>query len=499
MKNLTKITAIGGLFVLVGCGGGGGAGTPSPPAPSALSYPSPQTFTVGRTIMPIGPAVTGSVANYSVTPTLPGGLTLDATSGQIMGTPSIAIPQQVHNITARNAAGSTSFALAIAVVPATQVTLEPFRATTIGVGQSINVYCVRQDGGAQFPDYVDPALVTWSSANPALVTVAANGVVTASRAGATTITAQYQSFVLELEVRVSGMFTSRSLSVPGQGLRRYSVYEPALGDASPRPLMVSMHGGGGSAQLQAAMTQMVELAAEHQMLVAFAEGTGAIATFNGGACCGTAQSQNIDDVSYVRAVIDDMQGRHNVDTARIIASGFSNGGIMAYRLACALSDRITGAFAVGGASGQFDRLGTQYYSCISARPIPVLHIHATNDRNYPYEGGRGDGLSATEYYSVDATVADSIARNNITAQSTTEQVSATTSCRTYERPADLSRPSARVALCRVDPQDNYDSVRGVVFGGGHSWPGGVRSPSPNSDVPSADFDANAYLWGFFNR
>jgi hypothetical protein len=37
-----------------------------------------------------------------------------------------------------------------------------------------------------------------------------------------------------------------------------------------------------------------------------------------------------------------------------------------------------------------------------------------------------------------------------------------------------------------------------VFGGGHSWPGGVRSPSANSDVPIADFDASTYIWSQLN-
>jgi hypothetical protein len=56
-----------------------------------------------------------------------------------------------------------------------------------------------------------------------------------------------------------------------------------------------------------------------------------------------------------------------------------------------------------------------------------------------------------------------------------------------------------VTLCKLDPPDVYDPVNQIVFGGGHSWPGGVRSPDAKSDVPVTDFNANAYIWSFLNR
>jgi polyhydroxybutyrate depolymerase len=242
----------------------------------------------------------------------------------------------------------------------------------------------------------------------------------------------------------------------------------------------------------------VKFAQEQQIYAVFLEGTGVIQTFNAGSCCGMAQNQNIDDVSYVRTVLDDVQANFNVNAARIFATGFSNGGMMSHRLACAMADRIAGIAAVGGGSGQFDRTLTQYYTCNPLRPIPVLHIHGTNDRNYPIGGGFGSGISATDFYPIDAAITDWITRNNVTSTATVERVTPTTSCTRYATPADGSRPSAPVVLCRVDPPDVYDAANQIVFGGGHSWPGGVRSPSPNSDVPLTDFNANAYLWAFLN-
>jgi hypothetical protein len=109
------------------CGGGGGgdggsqpAPAPPPPAappvaaPTALSYSSPQTYTVGTAITSLTPTVTGTVTSYSVSPALPAGLALDATTGVISGTPTAPAAERAYTVTAANAGGSTTFALTMA-------------------------------------------------------------------------------------------------------------------------------------------------------------------------------------------------------------------------------------------------------------------------------------------------------------------------------------------------------------------------------------------------
>jgi hypothetical protein len=85
------------------------------PAPSGLSYRSPQTFYVG-TAMSLAPMVTGTVTSYAVSPALPAGLTLNTSSGLISGTPAAVAAAANYTVTATNSAGSTNFALSIAVV-----------------------------------------------------------------------------------------------------------------------------------------------------------------------------------------------------------------------------------------------------------------------------------------------------------------------------------------------------------------------------------------------
>ena len=377
--------------------------------------------------------------------------------------------------------------------------LEPAAGTTIGVGQQIDLFgAYRARRADPWPEYVDPQLIVFSSSQPGVAVVTSGGGVRGLSAGTTTLTATYRSISSQIRIVVAGSYEQRSVDVPGQGRRSYAIYVPAA-TSGPRPLLLAIHGGGGTARIHASMTLLARLGAEQGILIAWPEGTGAIQTFNAGSCCGGAQTQDVDDVAFLSAMIDDIEANHEIDPARVYASGFSNGGMMAYRLACQMADRIAGIAAVSGASGQYDRSGNGYYACAPTRPVRILHFHATNDRNYPYAGGFGEGLSNTDFFPVEATIADRRARNNLGPQTRIETPTATTTCIHHESPLDTARASAPVTLCRSDPPDLFDPVNGIVFGGGHSWPGGSRSPSPGGDVPLQDFDAGAYLWGLLNR
>jgi hypothetical protein len=83
--------------------------------PSHLSYPNPVEGTVGAALTPLIPRIAGTVEHYSVTPALPAGVVLDATSGLIAGTPSVPKTLAPYTITASSQAGNTSFIFLLAV------------------------------------------------------------------------------------------------------------------------------------------------------------------------------------------------------------------------------------------------------------------------------------------------------------------------------------------------------------------------------------------------
>lgn len=376
--------------------------------------------------------------------------------------------------------------------------LAPAAGTTIGAGQVITVLADEEIPGSAYPVRLAGTDLAWSSSRPDVAAVDADGDVLGIAAGDTIITARHAGSTVEIPIRVSGVVFGNLVQVPGQGARYYSVWAPADFAAGPAlPALLALHGAGGTAQIQASMTLLNALGARQRALIVYPEGTGFIPTFNAGHCCGYAQSAGIDDTAYVRAILDDLALRFPVDAARIYAAGMSNGGMMSHRLACELADRLAGIASISGTAAQRDGHGNTYYACTPSRPIPILHVHATNDRTIPYLGGSSPDLSAPEFLPVESTIADWVSRNNLAPYPVAAALTPSTTCHRYDTPLDPSRPSAPVTLCKLEPVDVYDPQTGIIYGGGHSWPGGIRSPGASSDVPVQDFSVNDYLWSFF--
>lgn len=90
-----------------------------PPAPSALSYRTPNSFLLGRPITNLVPTVVGKVDSYAISPALPAGLTLNASTGEISGTPTAISGQRSYTITARNTGGTTTATISLGVISVT--------------------------------------------------------------------------------------------------------------------------------------------------------------------------------------------------------------------------------------------------------------------------------------------------------------------------------------------------------------------------------------------
>jgi hypothetical protein len=106
-------------------------------APRNLSYPSPQTLGVGDSVT-LTPTVTGQALSFSVSPALPSGLTLNASTGVISGISPTASPRADYALTATNDGGAASFVLSLEVKELAPSALRyPITSFTVEVGDAL--------------------------------------------------------------------------------------------------------------------------------------------------------------------------------------------------------------------------------------------------------------------------------------------------------------------------------------------------------------------------
>jgi polyhydroxybutyrate depolymerase len=164
------------------------------------------------------------------------------------------------------------------------------------------------------------------------------------------------------------------------------VYVPARADAiGPLPVVVVLHGHGGTARQAMRVSRMNELAEARGFLAVYPEGSSWMGTpwrsWNAGACCGYAMERQVDDIGFLRELLADLAQAYPVDPARVYLAGISNGAMLAYRAGCELADRIA---AIAPIAGTLDRT-----TCRPSGPVSVIIFHGADDAHVPYAGGRG--------------------------------------------------------------------------------------------------------------
>jgi polyhydroxybutyrate depolymerase len=262
--------------------------------------------------------------------------------------------------------------------------------------------------------------------------------------------------------------STQTLTVDGRA-RTVHLYRPAsLPDKAP--LVVFLHGGFGSGdQAERYYGWDARADAEH-FVVAYPDGVNH-AWAVGGGCCGTPADTGVNDVAFLVQVVTTISRQLPVDPDRVYATGISNGGLMAYRLAC-----DTTVFAAIGPDS-----ATLLGPCPTPAPLSVIHIHGTADRNIPYDGGRGDGYAHIDGPAVPALIG------------------------TWRTVDGCPVPTVTTANVVTTSLANCPDGRAVelitIAGAGHQWPGSPDRPVLQrllgTDPPSPAVDATSVIWQFF--
>jgi polyhydroxybutyrate depolymerase len=268
--------------------------------------------------------------------------------------------------------------------------------------------------------------------------------------------------------------------------RLFIVHVPArLDPAVAAPLLVALHGGGGSASLQAddAFYGQITQSERRGFVAVFPNGvsrlrSGMLATWNAGRCCGAARDEQVDDVGFIRAVVTEVTRQLRIDPARIYATGMSNGAMMAYRLACEAPDLFRAIAAVAGTDNTT--------GCRPSRSVSVLHIHARDDDHVLFDGGAGP-----------ASVRRSLVTDYTSVPDTAARWAGLSACTAAPR-RTLDVPGARCDL-HAGCRDGAQVQLCVTDGGGHSWLGGRKPRGGRTAQPSQAVSANSLMWDFFDR
>lgn len=269
----------------------------------------------------------------------------------------------------------------------------------------------------------------------------------------------------------------RALRVDGRE-RAYLLYVPDEA-TGPVPLVIALHGGGGNARTM--LPRWLETARREGFAVAFPEGLGRMpssGTWNAGGCCAYAMNEDIDDVGFMAAILDELGADPRIDASRIYMTGLSNGGMLTHRAAIALGPRLAGIAVVAGAM-----FGGEPQA---ASGLPVVIIHGEQDEIVPFNGGQSP--------------------MRLVAQSQSRPFESATYAADYWRTAGGCGPTPVTARDGDITTETYagcaegsEVVLYRLHSAGHTWPGSAAASVSIERQAYDRMDATAVIWSFFER
>jgi polyhydroxybutyrate depolymerase len=311
-----------------------------------------------------------------------------------------------------------------------------------------------------------PFVVSLTAGALLLLGTAACGGGAKDEAPAATVTASCQP---NRDGLAPGATVVRSLVSGGQ-TREYRLHIPKKGVASPA-VVLNWHGLGGSALLQEAYSGLVPVSNREGFILVSPDGTGSPRGFSAFPGIGS-----VDDVQFARDLIDRVLCDTGADARRVYSTGFSNGGFMSSRIACALGDRIA---AIAPVAGVFV---PQKTTCM--RSMPVLAFHGTADTVVPFEEGLI--LGVLPYDGAVAGAQDWAVTNPAVAREQCDAIG-----------VGEGMVSDHVVRLEVTGCSTEPVVLIKVIDGGHTWPG--ANDVPSLGATTREISASEMMWAFFKE
>lgn len=291
-----------------------------------------------------------------------------------------------------------------------------------------------------------------------------------------TINAQNDSTALKTE---KGFDKKFEITSDGRE-REYTLHVPPGYDGkTPMPLVVVLHGLSQDSNSIAKLSAMSEKADKEGFIVAYPNATKWLGVKslrawdvdNGVQIPGT----DSNDVGFIRDMVTAIKGNMAVDQGSVYAAGFSNGGMLTYKLASQMSETFSAVAVISG--------GSDGKEMKPSKDVSVLSIHGDRDKVVP-KNGSWYGTSLVDL-------------GLPSFQSTEQSFQQWKSMMNIQDQPVVRNQNGVVSAQAVNKETGTEVVSYMIHGGTHEWPGSARAIKTNPNSAEANFNATDKIWDFF--
>jgi polyhydroxybutyrate depolymerase len=284
---------------------------------------------------------------------------------------------------------------------------------------------------------------------------------------------------------LAGSTTRHVLDIDSR-TRTYLLHEPPNVPAIKTiPLVFVFHGGGSNGAAMEKLTGFSALADREGFLVVYPDAVAKNWNDGRDAPAIPSQTNKVDDVAFVAALISEISNQYPVSQRRIFATGISNGAIFSHYLAARLAGQIAAIAPVAG--GFAEPLALKFKP---GAPVSVFMINGTSDPLVPYQGGP-----------IKPETRGRIIDTDKAAQIWREHDHCNQDAATGDLPDADPNDKCTVRWARwSNGKDGTEVVLYTIEGGGHTWPGGPQYLSPSIiGRVCRDFTGTSAIWEFFKK
>ncbi len=268
---------------------------------------------------------------------------------------------------------------------------------------------------------------------------------------------------------------------------------PGYDGGKPLPLVMMLHGGGGSSRAVSFETGWSAKADAENFFVLYPDAlardpaqpssfSGNPQLWNDGSERFHESTGQVDDVAFLASLLAEVSKRLAVDSTRVYLAGHSNGASMAFRFTAERADLVTALAPVAGACWLEE--------IKLARPVPLCYITGLLDPLNPMEGGvptLANGLFEVGRGKAKPPVKENLRRW-------------TRALGCPDDPTSIESEQGYTVTTYGPAENGAEALLVTIEAQGHNWPGGRGLlPESMAGPNSTNLNATDYIWSFFQQ